>query len=118
MEILTKALLDLATVAMAVLLPILVGFAADWMRQKAGEQNIRRIEAELIQKQDLAVAAVKFAQQAFKDLDGPEKYEEAAAWLAYRAQSVGLTVTTMEIKGLIEAALKDLKYAFREAWKK
>lgn len=118
MELLTKALLDLATVAMAVLIPILVGFAADWMRRKAGEQSLRRIQTEIESKQDLAVAAVKFAQQAFKDLDGPEKYEEAAAWLADRAQSIGLTMTTMEIKGLIEAALKDLKYAFREAWKR
>ena len=118
MELLTKALLDLATVSLSILIPLLAGFTVEWLRKKVGAQNIKNIQNQLYHKRDLADSAVKFVQQTFQSAYGSEKYEKAAAWLADRAQSTGLTVTPEEIEGLIEAALKDLKWQFGEAWKR
>ena len=118
MELLTKALLDLATVALTILIPILVGFAVEWLRKKVGAQNIENIKEQLYLKQELAEAAVKFVQQVWTNADGSRKYHEAAVWLSLRAAEIGLVLSANEIKGLIEAAVKDGKWRFSEAWKK
>ncbi|NLZ52784.1 MAG: hypothetical protein GX892_06510 [Thermoanaerobacteraceae bacterium] len=62
--------------------------------------------------------AYRFVEQVYKDLHGPDKYQKAAEWLAARAQEHGLKLTADEIKGLIEAALRQLKDAFGNEWAK
>ena len=55
-------------------------------------------------------------EQVYRDLHGPEKYEKAAEWLAARARKLGLELTPEEVKGLIEAALREIKDTFGEEW--
>jgi hypothetical protein len=66
----------------------------------------------------MAVLAVRFVEQVYVDLHGQEKYEKAAEWLSTRLLSKGLDVSAGEIKGLIEAALRELKDSFGEEWAK
>jgi len=60
--------------------------------------------------------AVKFVEQAYKELKGIEKYQVAATWLAAQAAERGINITADEIQGLIEAALRAFKDQFGEEW--
>lgn len=100
----------LATIAAALLVA--------WLKKRLGVEGMKQIEAELAMKQELAALAVRFVEQVYKDLHGPDKYQKAAEWLVARAQGHGLRLTADEIKGLIEAALRAFKDEFGEGWAK
>ena len=103
-------LILLATAAAALLIA--------WLKKRLGVEGVNKVKAELEAKQELATLAVRFVEQVYKDLHGPDKYQKAAEWLAARAQEHGLKLTADEIKGLIEAALRELKDAFGNEWAK
>lgn len=109
-RLLYDVLILLATVA--------AGYAVAWLRKRLGVEGMKRIEAELATKQELAGLAVRFVEQVYRDLHGEEKYQKAADWLAARAGELGLKITADEIKGLIEAALRAFKDEFGEEWAK
>jgi len=108
LRLLYDVLILLATVA--------AGYAVAWLRKRLGVEGMRRIEAELATKQELAALAVRFVEQVYRDLHGEEKYNKAAGWLAARVAELGLVVTADEVKGLIEAALRAFKDEFGEEW--
>ncbi len=99
-----------------ILTAALAAFLVAYLKRKIGTERLKQIETELAAKQDLAYLAVRFVEQAYKDLHGQAKYNHAAAWLSGRAMEVGLTISDQEIKGLIEAALRSLKDEFGEEW--
>ncbi|OAT81122.1 phage holin [Desulfotomaculum copahuensis] len=111
-------LLQLAYDLLAILIPVLAALAVEYLRRRLGTEMVKRIQEELATKQELATLAVRFVEQVYKDLHGPDKYQKAAEWLASRAQEHGLKLTADEIKGLIEAALRQLKDAFGNEWAK
>lgn len=113
-----KAVLDLLYNLLLVLVTLLAGYAVAWVRKKIGVEGMKRIEAELATKQELAILAVRFVEQVYKYNHGEAKYNKAAEWLAAQAAKVGLKLTEDEIKGLIEAALRELKDAFGNEWAK
>lgn len=110
LRVLYDVLVLLATVA--------AGYAVAWFRKRLGVEEMKRIEAELAAKQELAALAVRFVEQVYKDIHGEAKYQKAAEWLAARAGELGLKITPEEIKGLIEAALRTFKDEFGEEWAK
>ncbi|NSW82506.1 MAG: phage holin [Syntrophothermus sp.] len=110
LRVLYDVLVLLATVA--------AGYAVAWFRKRLGVEGMKRIEAELAAKQELAALAVRFVEQVYKDIHGEAKYQKAAEWLAARAGELGLKITPEEIKGLIEAALRTFKDEFGEEWAK
>lgn len=103
---------------LAILIPALCAILIELARRKLGSEKIRKIQAEMQTKQELACLAVKMAEQAFKDLHGEEKFNQAAKWLTERAVENGITITVDEIKGLIEAAVRMTKDEFGEQWAK
>ena len=113
-DLLVKVLYDV----LILLVTVVAGYAVAWLRKRLGVEGMRRIEAELATKQELAALAVRFVEQVYKDLHGEEKYTKAAEWLAARAGELGLVVTGDEVKGLIEAALRAFKDQFGEEWAK
>jgi LL-H family phage holin len=110
--------LQLAYYLLAILIPTLAALAVEYLRRRLGTERVKRIQEELAMKQELATLAVRFVEQVYKDLHGPDKYQKAAEWLAARAGELGLKVTPEEIKGLIEAALRTFKDEFGEEWAK
>lgn len=110
LRLLYNVLILLATIA--------AGYAVAWLRKRLGVEGMKRIEAELGTKQELAALAVRFVEQVYRDLHGEAKYQKAAEWLAARAAELGLTLTADEVKGLIEAALRAFKDEFGEQWAK
>ncbi len=108
LQILYNALILLAT--------LVAGFLVAYLRKRLGVEGMKRIETELALKWELAALAVRFVEQVYRDLEGEEKYEQAAGWLATQAGELGLKVTPDEIKGLIEAAVRAFKDEFGEEW--
>jgi LL-H family phage holin len=109
-------ILEVSKAALAVLIPIGVAAGLEWLRRKIGAERLRRIQDELHTKKDLALVAVKYVEQAWKNASGPEKYNAAAAWLAAQAARARLELSDDEIKGLIEWALRTLKDEFGNQW--
>lgn len=115
---LESKLLNLALDLVSVLATVAAALLVEWLRRKLGQERLRQIAQELAVKQKLAALAVRFVEQVYKDLHGPDKYQKAAEWFAARAQERGLKLTADEIKGLIEAALRQIKDAFGNEWAK
>ncbi len=93
------------------------GMLVAWLQKKLGVEGMKKVQAELTAKQELAYLAVQFVEQAYKDFDGARKYAQAAEWLANQASERGLKVSAEEMKGLIEATLRTLKDEFGKQWK-
>jgi len=111
-DVLLQLLYDL----LALLIPILVGYAIAWLQKRIGTEKMEVLVRELATKRELARVAVLFVQQAYKDLGGAVKYDKAAVWLSDAADKIGIKLSDEEIKGLIEAALKELKTEHGEVW--
>lgn len=110
--------IELAYNALGILVPALVLIMIELLRRKLGLEKMRKIQCELETKQELASLAIKFVEHAYKDQHGQEKYDQAANWLAARAQERGIQANPDEIKGLLEAALRMAKDEFGEQWAK
>lgn len=65
-------------------------------------------------KQDVAKIAVKFVEQVWKKLHGPEKLEKALELAAALLAKKGIKFNAAEMKILIEAVLADLNDAFNK----
>lgn len=104
--------------ALAIMIPLLAALGGEYIRRRIGTEKMHRLKEELQAKQELATLAVRFAQQAYKDLGGQERGEKAMAWMAAQAEAKGIPVTEDELQGLIEAALRAVKDEFGEAWAK
>jgi LL-H family phage holin len=113
-----ELVLGLVYDALIVFTALVVALLAGWLKKKLGVETLKKIQAELATKQELATMAVRFVEQVYKDLKGEEKYQKAAEWLVAQAEKAGLKLTTDEVKGLIEAALRQLKDAFGNEWAK
>ena len=101
---------------LGILIPAGCLLAVELLRRKLGLEKMRRIQTELETKQELAGLAIRYVEQAYKDLKGQAKYNQAANWLAARAQERGIKITPDEVKGLIEAAVRMAKDEFGEDW--
>ena len=92
------------------------GMLVAWLQKKLGVEGMKRVQAELTAKQELAYLAVQFVEQVYKDFDGARKYDRAAEWLATQARARGLQVTPEETKGMIEATIRAMKDEFGDRW--
>ncbi len=69
------------------------------------------IEA-IVAKEELAMIAVQFVEQAYKDFNGPEKFDAALEYLSFSLSKHGLKISAAEIESLIESAV----YELNQAW--
>jgi LL-H family phage holin len=107
---------QIALNALSILIPALVAILVEFLRRKLGLEKIRKIEAELLAKKELAQLAVKMAEEMYKAGHGPEKFKEATKWLAEELQKKGIKVTDTEIEGLINSALREIKDQLGQEW--
>ena len=101
-----------------ILVTLAAAFVVAYLKRRLGVEGMQKIEKELALKQELAILAVRFIEQVYPALDGPEKYSRAALWLSARLEEKGLSVGPDEIKGLVESALRTLKDEFGNEWAK
>ena len=66
-------------------------------------------------KQSVAKTAVKYVEQVYKDMHGEEKLNEALAAASAMLAEKGITITELEMRVLIEAAVGEFNNAFNKA---
>lgn len=65
-------------------------------------------------KASVAKTAVQFVEQVYKDLHGEEKLNEALVAASEMLLEKGITVSDLELKVLIEAAVAEFNKAFEK----
>lgn len=113
------ALIQLLYDILVLLATVAAGYAVAWLRKRLGVEGMRRIEAELATKQELALLAVKAVEQLWSGvLHGKEKVQKAAEIISQQAGRIGLAISAEEIRTLIEWAVRTMKDEFGEEWAK
>lgn len=93
-----------------------VAITAEYIRRRLGTEKLLKLQEELSLKQDLAVVAVKYAEQAWREANGPQKYLQASEWLATALQARGVKTTPEDVRAMIEWALREIKDQLGEEW--
>ena len=65
----------------------------------------RGVVEQIMAKEELAQIAVGFAEQAYRNMGGTEKYDAAVRWMGHRLRESGLTAGPDEVTALIEEAV-------------
>ena len=65
-------------------------------------------------KRSVAKSAVQFVEQVYKDLHGEEKFNEALTAASEMLAEKGITITELEMRVLIEAAVAEFNAAFNK----
>lgn len=65
-------------------------------------------------KQAVAKAAVQFVEQVYKDLHGEEKLNEALVAAEEMLAEKGITISALELRVLVEAAVAEFNDAFHK----
>ena len=68
-------------------------------------------------KKAVAKSAVQFVEQVYKDIHGEEKLAEALAAASEMLAEKGITVTDLELRVLIEAAVAEFNESFEKTAK-
>jgi len=109
---LLNALMDLLIVVGIVLITFVIAY----VKKMLGVETMKKLNAELTNKQAIVDVVVLFVQQVYEKYDGEQKYsialETASTWMMEK----GMTVTADELRSMIEASVKALKVEFGEAW--
>lgn len=66
-------------------------------------------------KKDVVETCVKAVEQLYKDLHGEEKYNEVVLSVSEMLAAKGITITELEIKMLIEAAVGEFNNVFNNS---
>lgn len=96
-----------------ILLPILATFLTGFFTylgtklKMAYEKKINTETAKTVVND-----AVRFVEQVYKDLDGPDKLQKAVEQVSVILKSKGINITDAEINMLIESAV----YSLKEGW--
>jgi len=83
------------------MVPVLTAVVVSYLNRKG-------IMAAMKEKRVLVEKGVAFAEQAYSDLGGPEKYDLALAWIVDRLNDMKIPYSIAELEGLIEAAVNGI----------
>ena len=97
----------------AAILLVLVGAGATWL---FGVLRKRGILDLIDAKEHLAVIAVRFVEEYYKDIKGEEKLDKACEWMAEALKSFKIKATPEEIKGFVLNALRRIKDEYGNRW--
>ena len=75
-------------------------------------KGIYKKRFETREKQAVAEACVQFAEQVYKELNGPEKLDKALEAAEEMLAAKGITITQLELRVLIESAVASFNDAF------
>jgi hypothetical protein len=100
---------DLIETFITVGIPAIVGAVIAAAKHFIGAQKLSKLAGVLNTKSVLAQDAVKFAEDAFTELHGAEKLENAKKNLIGRLNQYGIAVTEDEADTLVRAAYQSVK---------
>jgi hypothetical protein len=80
-----------------------------------GKELVRYLRTH--QKLKLALAAVKFVEETYKDLDGKEKFLKAVDWFVNSLNNIGIkNVSNEEAEGFIQSSVKEMRQVFNKEY--
>ncbi|MDF2534324.1 MAG: hypothetical protein K0R18_481 [Bacillales bacterium] len=92
-----------------------VGFLIAFLKKKIGVENMKKIQEQSHLIKQIVEMGVKYAEQTF---ESGEKLDHAIEWIITTLASKGIKVEEKEIRGLVEATIRELKDQFGEEWGK
>jgi phosphoenolpyruvate carboxylase len=107
----TQIYTDIIDTFITVGIPCIIGVIIAAAKHFIGAQKVTKIVNDLQAKSCLAADAVKFAEDAFTELGGAEKLENAKKDLISRLNQYGISVTEDESDTLVRAAYQIAKAA-------
>lgn len=108
MEFIKMFINDYGTAILYTLLTALAGYLGIWLKSLYTKYINDKT------KQDVVKTCVKAVEQLYKDLHGEQKYQEVVEAAVAMLNDKGITVTELELKMLIEAAVCEFNKAFEE----
>lgn len=106
--------IDLLYALISAGIPCIVGSIFAGLKHFIGTQNAAKITSLLQSKSHIASEAVLFAEDAYKELGGPQKYDNAKLNLVQRLNTWRVPITADEADTLISAAYQTLKASLNE----
>jgi len=107
MQFFTQLLMVLATAVS--------GYGIAFLRKRLGVEKMKKAQEILFTHKELALEAVRFAEQRF---DGEEKLQRAMEQLSTHSSKMGIQVDPELLESLVETAIRELKDSFGEEWGK
>ena len=83
---------------------------AGWLGVQAKILWKKYVNTEI--KQNVIRSTVRYIEQVYKDIHGPEKLAQAMAKASEILQGYGITITESELVAMIEAAVNEFNNAF------
>jgi hypothetical protein len=102
LELIQPYLSDVVEILLSIVLILITGALVELRRRtlKWIESRTNKEQRELLHR--LAEEAFSFAETAYKELDGPRKYDQAVYYFSNRLQDYGIELSGSEIKSAIE----------------
>lgn len=94
-----------------IILMLILALAA-WLGGQIASLYRKYITTEI--KQNVCKTVVRFVEQVYVDLHGPEKLAQAMAKASEILEGCGISISESELVAIIEAAVNEFNNAFRE----
>lgn len=92
---------------------LLILALAGWLGAQAKNLYKKYITTEI--KQSVCRTVVRFVEQVYKDLHGPEKLAQAMQRASEILEEYGITISETELVAMIEAAVNEFNNAFAKS---
>lgn len=89
---------------------LLILALASWLGNQVKNLYKKYITTKI--KQNICRTAVRFVEQVYQDLHGPEKLAQAMAKASEILEGYGITISESELVAMIEAAVNEFNNAF------
>lgn len=108
MEIFTAFISEYGTMILYTLLTAIAGFIGTAVKKVYTKYVNNKV------KQDVAKTVVRAVEQIYKDLHGEEKLDMALDFFADMLNEQGITITELEMRMLLEAAVNEFNEKVKE----
>lgn len=108
MEFITQFISEYGTTILYAILTAIAGALGMW---------IKKVYTEVVNtktKERIVKVCVQAVEQLYKDLHGEEKYNKVVESVVQMLEEKGITITELELKMLIEAAVGEFNEAFKK----
>ena len=106
MDIFTQFIKEYGTTILYTILTALAGYIGIWVKSLYTKYINDKT------KQDVVKTCVSAVEQLYKDLHGEEKYNKVVESVSEMLMEKGITITDLELKMLIEAAVGEFNEVF------
>lgn len=106
MDIFTQFINEYGTTILYTILTALAGYIGIWVKSLYTKYINDKT------KQDVVKTCVSAVEQLYKDLHGEEKYNKVVESVSEMLMEKGITITELELKMLIEAAVGEFNEVF------